>query len=114
MSVLSRMPMPPSLSSATSVEQRYVYLITVGTVSVLTIWQRKANGVDISIDASELEGMSEEELRRRYDQGARGSAGVPGANGREDFSEMIAKEMAKKKQKMDRERESRKEKDFKF
>ena len=76
--------------------------------------QRKANGVDISIDASELEGMSEEELRRRYDQHARGSAGVPGANGREDFSDMIAKEMAKKKQKADRERETRKEKDFKF
>jgi splicing factor 3B subunit 2 len=80
----------------------------------LIVTQRKANGVDISIDASELEGMSEEELRRRYDQHARGSAGVPGANGREDFSDMIAKEMAKKKQKMDRERETRKEKDFKF
>ena len=56
--------------------------------------------------------MSEEELRRRYDQASRGSAGVPGA--KEDFSDMIAKEMAKKKQKMDRERENRKEKDFKF
>ena len=58
--------------------------------------------------------MSEEELRRRYDQHARGSAGVPGANGREDFSDMIAKEMAMKKQKADRDRERRKEKDFKF
>lgn len=76
--------------------------------------QRKANGVDISIDAAELEGMSEEELRRRYDQHARGSAGVPGANGRDDFSELIAKEMAKKKQKMDRQRDNRKEKEFKF
>ncbi|KAI0683347.1 DUF382-domain-containing protein [Cytidiella melzeri] len=76
--------------------------------------KRKANGVDISIDASELEGMSEDELRRRYDQSSRGSAGVPGANGREDFSDMIAKEMHKKKQKMDRERDNRKEKDFKF
>ena len=77
--------------------------------------QRKANGVDISIDASELEGMSEDELRRRYDQHSRGSAGVPGANnGREDFSDMIAKAMAKKKQNMEREREGRKEKEFKF
>ena len=76
--------------------------------------QRKANGVDISIDAAELEGMSEDELRRRYDQHSRGSAGVPGANGREDFSDMIAKEMAKKKQKMERERDNRKEKEFKF
>ena len=77
--------------------------------------QRKANGVDISIDASELQGMSEEELRRRYEQSSRGSAGVPGGGrGGEDFSDMIAKEMHKKKQKMDRERENRKEKDFKF
>ncbi|KAI0819052.1 hypothetical protein BC629DRAFT_1278386 [Irpex lacteus] len=77
--------------------------------------KRKANGVDISIDASELEGMSEDELRRRYDQSSRGSAGVPGGGrGGEDFSDMIAKEMHKKKQKMDRERENRKEKDFKF
>ena len=76
--------------------------------------QRKANGVDISIDASELEGLSEDELRRRYDQHSRGTAGVPGAGGREDFSDMIAKEMASKKQKMDRDRERRKEKEFKF
>ncbi|THG99470.1 hypothetical protein EW026_g2891 [Hermanssonia centrifuga] len=76
--------------------------------------KRKANGVDISIDAAELEGMSEEELRRKYDQHSRGSAGVPGANGREDFSDLIAKEMHKKKQKMERDREGRKEKEFKF
>lgn len=82
--------------------------------------QRKANGVDISIDASELEGMSEDELRRKYDALARGSAGVPGGGRGEDFSDMVAKEMAKKKQKMDREREKKgsdrgKDKDsFKF
>lgn len=70
--------------------------------------------MDISIDASELEGMSEDDLRRRYDHHSRGSAGVPGAGGKEDFSDMIAKEMAKKKQKMERERDNRKEKDFKF
>ena len=76
--------------------------------------QRRANGVDVSIDAAELEGMSEDELRRKYDQYSRGSAGVPGANGKEDFSDMIAKEMAKKKQKMERDRDNRKEKQFKF
>jgi splicing factor 3B subunit 2 len=58
--------------------------------------------------------MSEEELRRRYEQSSRGSAGVPGAHGKEDFSDMIVKEMHKKKQKMERERDNRKEKDFKF
>jgi len=68
----------------------------------------------VSLDAGELEGMSEEELRRKYESSARGSAGVPGGRG-EDFSDMVAKEMAKKKQKMDRERDSRKSgKEFKF
>ncbi|KAG1827380.1 uncharacterized protein BJ212DRAFT_1294671 [Suillus subaureus] len=73
---------------------------------------RKANGVDISIDAGEMEGMTEDELRRKYEQHSRGSAGVAGS--KEDFSDMVAKEMAKKKQKMDRERDSKKGKEFKF
>ncbi|KAF8261267.1 PSP-domain-containing protein [Lactarius quietus] len=68
--------------------------------------KRKAGGVDVSLDASELEGLSEDELRRRYDAQSRGSAGVPGQGpGREDFSEMVAKEMAKKRQKMEADRE---------
>ena len=75
---------------------------------------KRKSGVDISLDASELEGISEDELRRKYDASSRGSAGVPGGRG-EDFSDMVAKEMAKKKQKMDRERENRKTgKEFKF
>ncbi|KAF8646940.1 hypothetical protein AX16_007032 [Volvariella volvacea WC 439] len=73
--------------------------------------KRKGNGVDVSIDAGELEGMSEEDLRRRYEQHSRGSAGVQGRG--EDFSDMVAKEMAKKKQKMEREKE-KKGKDYKF
>ncbi|EPQ57816.1 DUF382-domain-containing protein [Gloeophyllum trabeum ATCC 11539] len=74
--------------------------------------KRKANGVDISLDASELEGLSEDELRRRYEAQSRGNAGVPGS--KEDFSDMVAKEMAKKKQKMDRDRERKGGKEFKF
>jgi splicing factor 3B subunit 2 len=74
--------------------------------------KRKANGVDISIDAGEMEGITEDELRRKYEQHSRGSAGVAGS--KEDFSDMVAKEMAKKKQKMDRERDSKKGKEFKF
>ena len=74
--------------------------------------QRRGTGVDVSIDAAELEGMSTEDLRRKYDQHSRGSAGVPGS--KEDFSDMIAKETASRKQKADRDRERRKEKDFKF
>ena len=56
-------------------------LIDVLTVVVLP--QRKANGVDMSIDADQLEGMSEDELRRRYDEQSRGRAGVPGARNTE-------------------------------
>jgi splicing factor 3B subunit 2 len=73
--------------------------------------KRKAGGVDVSIDASELEGLSEDELKRRYEAHSRGTAGVPGAGGREDFSDIIAKEMAKKKQKMDRERDRDRDRD---
>ncbi|KAJ7695174.1 hypothetical protein B0H17DRAFT_1056698 [Mycena rosella] len=77
--------------------------------------KRKANGVDVSIDAAELEGLSEEELRRKYDAHSRGSAGVPGS--REDFSDFVAKEVAsrsKKQKGQERDRDSKKGKEFKF
>jgi splicing factor 3B subunit 2 len=70
--------------------------------------------VDVSIDAAELEGLSEDELRRRYEQGSKGGAGVPGA--REDFSDLVAQESAKRK-KQEREREQKRGKggkEFKF
>lgn len=72
--------------------------------------------MDISIDAAELEGLSEEELRRRYDAQSRGNAGVPGAGRGEDFSDMVAKEMAnRKKQRMERDsRDREKKKEYKF
>ncbi|KAJ7890694.1 DUF382-domain-containing protein [Mycena olivaceomarginata] len=75
--------------------------------------KRKANGVDVSIDAAELDGMSEEELRRKYDAHSRGSAGVPGS--REDFSDFVAKEVASRSKKQkEKERDSKKGKEFKF
>ncbi len=55
--------------------------------------------------------MSEDELRRKYDAHAKGDAGVPG--NKEDFSDMVAKEMAKNKQKIEREKERKKDR-FKF
>ncbi|KAJ7043451.1 DUF382-domain-containing protein [Mycena alexandri] len=75
---------------------------------------RRKNGVDVSIDAAELEGLSEEELRRKYDAHSRGSAGVPGS--REDFSDFVAKEVASrsKKQKEKERDSSKKGKEFKF
>jgi splicing factor 3B subunit 2 len=84
---------------------------SIGLIRYAPYPQRKADGVEVSIDASELENMTEDELRRKYDAQSRGSAGVPGS--REDFSDMVASEMAKKKQKMERRREA-KEKEFKF
>lgn len=44
----------------------------------------------MSIDADQLEGMSEEELKRRYDEQSRGRAGVPGARNTEGtYGELI-------------------------
>ncbi|KIJ34644.1 hypothetical protein M422DRAFT_181765 [Sphaerobolus stellatus SS14] len=78
--------------------------------------KRKTNGVDLSIDASELENMSDEQLRRHYEAATRGSAGVPGANGAEDFTELIAKEMAgrQKRQKAMDNKRGGSSKEFKF
>jgi splicing factor 3B subunit 2 len=70
--------------------------------------------VDVSIDAGELEGISTENLQRRYTEHSRGNAGVGGS--REDMSDIMAKgmaDMAKKKQKTE-DRDRRKGKDFKF
>ncbi|KAF8522153.1 hypothetical protein BU17DRAFT_45090 [Hysterangium stoloniferum] len=78
--------------------------------------KRKANGVDVSIDPAELENMSEDQLRRRHELASRSSAGVPGANSQEDFSDMVAKEMSsrQKKQKMVDSKRSGSSKEFKF
>jgi len=80
--------------------------------------KRKAGGVDVSLDVSELDGLSEDDLRKRYDAHSRGSAGVPGQGpGREDFSDVVAKEMAKRqKMEADRDRGKRDKggRDFKF
>ncbi|KAK1236489.1 hypothetical protein PQX77_000266 [Marasmius sp. AFHP31] len=75
---------------------------------------KRKNGVDVSIDAEQLEGMSEEELKRKYDAHSRSTVNVPGS--KEDFSDLVAKESAnRKRQKMERERErDKKTKEFKF
>ncbi|KAH7889189.1 hypothetical protein F5I97DRAFT_1923764 [Phlebopus sp. FC_14] len=80
--------------------------------------KRKAGGVDISLSEAELAGLSDDELRKRYEAASRGSAGVTGS--KEDFSDMVAREMAKKKAKMERDKEREKDgrggrgKEFKF
>lgn len=70
--------------------------------------------MDVTIDSAELEGLSKEQLQAKYDAASRGNAGVPGAGGNEDFGDMIAKEMSKKKQKMEKDRGKAKEKEYKF
>lgn len=77
--------------------------------------QRK-NGVDVTIDSEELEGLSQDQLRAKLEAASKGNAGVPGAGHGEDFGDMIAKEMAAKKKKMDAAgaRRGGKEKEYKF
>jgi splicing factor 3B subunit 2 len=72
--------------------------------------------VEVSIDAAELEGMSEDQLRKRYEEGSRASGGVHVPGSKEDFSDMVAEnaaQTAKKRQKESGKRRE-KEKEFKF
>ncbi|KAG8836359.1 hypothetical protein FRC17_005645 [Serendipita sp. 399] len=74
---------------------------------------KRKGGVEVSIDASELEGMSEEQKRRYYEAASQSSSNgvhVPGS--KEDFSDMVA-ENTKKRQKQESKRRE-KEKEFKF
>jgi splicing factor 3B subunit 2 len=79
--------------------------------------QRKA-GVEIAVDPDDLEGLSQEELRARYDA-SRSQANrvhVPGADvDRQDFDEVISQ--AKKSRANDRgrgDRDRREKEKFKF
>lgn len=70
--------------------------------------------MDVSIDASELENLSEDQLRRKYDASSRGNAGV--ASSGEDMSDIVAAESAKRR-KMEADRAARKggsSREFKF
>lgn len=54
--------------------------------------KRKAGGVEIALDAGELEGLSEEELRERYER-----AGRVGRGTHEDLSDVVGEEQAKRR-----------------
>lgn len=65
--------------------------------------QRKStSGVEIALDPAELEGMTEQELRQRYDaqrnRAAQSGGGAAGQSGREDFSDFVADEVAKRRE----------------
>ncbi|KAI7935969.1 hypothetical protein MJO29_015272 [Puccinia striiformis f. sp. tritici] len=67
--------------------------------------KRKATGgVDVALDPSELEGLSEDQLRQRYEESKQRSNGGGVGNqqgGREDLSDLVAQESAKRKGKTD-------------
>jgi splicing factor 3B subunit 2 len=92
--------------------------------------RKKPGDVDVALDADALigeDGISKEELRRRYEAGRReGGVGIPGVKGsenwrggefEEDLSDMIASE-SRKRQKRDEERRSgggeKKERGYRF
>lgn len=71
--------------------------------------KRKAGGVDVALDASELEGMSEEQLRAAY-----AKAGTRGGT-HEDLSDLAAEENAKRRKTADSKRKDAQSKEkFKF
>ena len=54
--------------------------------------------MDVSIDASELEGLSEAELRQRFEAAKQaGGGGSAGQGGREDLSDFVAEEASKRR-----------------
>ena len=80
--------------------------IGTGNVPILGVDERgqkrkaaqNASGVDVSIDAADLEGMNEAELRQKFEAARRsGQAGGAGQGGREDFSDFVAEEAAKRR-----------------
>ena len=79
--------------------------------------EQQAGRVDVSLDAAELEGLSDAELKQRYEAAQRqktASSGGAGQGGREDMSDVVAEEMAKRR-KMEQQRQQKRSKDnFKF
>jgi len=66
------------------------------------------SGVDVAIDADELEGLDEEALRLKYQEGVEAKQA-----GREDISDLMADQDRKRKRLQDK-KASKKHKDFKF
>ncbi|BGP20962.1 hypothetical protein JCM10213_007121 [Rhodosporidiobolus nylandii] len=68
--------------------------------------KRKAGGVDVALDAADLEGLSEADLRAKYEQ-----ANKQGRGHHEDFSDFAAAEVAKRRKMAEsKKREQQKEK----
>ncbi|MBW0496396.1 hypothetical protein O181_036111 [Austropuccinia psidii MF-1] len=66
--------------------------------------KRKATGVDVALDPSELEGLTEDQLRQRYEESRQRANGGGIGNqqgGREDLSDIVAQESAKRKSRVE-------------
>ncbi|GAA5970051.1 hypothetical protein JCM3765_004765 [Sporobolomyces pararoseus] len=71
--------------------------------------KRKAGGVDIALDAADLEGLTENELRQRYE-----AAGNQRGGTHEDFSDFAAKEVAKRRKMAESKKKEKEKEKFKF
>ncbi|GAA6010511.1 hypothetical protein JCM11491_006974 [Sporobolomyces phaffii] len=71
--------------------------------------KRKAGGVDIALDAADLEGLTENELRQRYE-----AAGNQRGGTHEDFSDFAAKEVAKRRKMAESKKKDKEKEKFKF
>lgn len=76
--------------------------------------RKKPGDVDVAIDVDNLDGLSKDEVRRRFEEGRREEGVGAQWNYQEDLSEMIAQE-SRKRQKVDEARnEKKKESKYKF
>lgn len=71
--------------------------------------KRKAGGVDIALDAADLEGLTENELRQRFE-----AAGNQRGGTHEDFSDFAAKEVAKRRKMAESKKKDKEKEKFKF
>lgn len=74
--------------------------------------KRRAGDVDVAIDASELEGMSKEQLEAQYARARQGSAGQ--AQPQEDFSEFVMQEASKRRKTQEAKKAAAAKEKFKF
>ncbi|GAA5852131.1 hypothetical protein JCM8547_000169 [Rhodosporidiobolus lusitaniae] len=71
--------------------------------------KRKAGGVDVALDAGDLEGLSEADLRARYEQANRQGRGT-----HEDLSDVAAEEVAKRRKMAENKKKGQEREKFKF
>ncbi|GAA5901032.1 hypothetical protein JCM5296_007291, partial [Sporobolomyces johnsonii] len=73
--------------------------------------KRKAGGVDVALDAGELEGLSEADLRAKFEQAGR--SGAAGGT-HEDFSDFAAQEVAKRRKMAESKKREKEKEKYKF